>query len=671
MNINIALVGNPSAGLTTLFNQMTGGTQHTGVFSTDTNKTKEGPVRGHKGVNVIELPGTYSLSAYTVDDISTRAILINGKPDVIVNILDATSLERNLYLTLQLMELEIPMVLAFNMMDEVRKNQISIDLQAISDILTVPIIPISASKNQGIHDLIHYAIETARGGIAPRKTDFCSGHIHTAIHAISHLIENEAAEAKLPLRFATTKVVEGDQVIIDALQLQEPELDIISHIIDDMEKHLNTDREAAMADMRYEFIDKLRAKTVKRESLETLEHIRSIRIDQILTHRIFAIPIFLGIMFLVFYLTFEVIGKFLSGWLAVGIDWFILEIGNALASGGASQALQALVVDGVLNGIGSVLSFLPIIAVLFFFLSILEDSGYIPRVAFVMDKLLRKIGLSGRSIVPMLIGFGCSVPAIMATRSLPSKRDRQLTMALIPFMSCSAKLPIYAIFTAAFFSKNEGLVMTGIYLTGILVAIICALIFKATIYKGDPVPFVMVIPSYRIPAMKSVGLRMWENVKGFIRKAFTVILLATIIIWFLQSFDFGLNMVASSEHSILASLGRAAAPIFAPLGFGDWRAATALITGLTAKEAVVSTMAVLTGSSGTASLQLMLGQIFTPISAFSFMVFCLLYMPCVATLAAIRRELGGLRYALVIMFFQTAVAWLVAFIIYQTLHFIF
>jgi len=671
MNINIALIGNPSAGLTTLFNQMTGGTRRTGIFSTEANKTKEGPVKGHKGVNVIELPGTYSLSAYTVDDLSTRDILLRGKPDVLVNILDATSLERNLYLTLQLMELEIPMVLAFNMMDEVRKNEISIDLQAISDILTVPVIPISASKNQGIHDLIHYAIETGRSGRIPSKIDFCTGHIHTAIHAISHLIENEAAEANLPLRFATTKVVEGDQVIIETLRLQAPELDIIGHIIDDMEKHLDTDREAAMADMRYAFIDKLRAKTVKNESPETLEHIRSIRIDQILTHRVFAIPIFLGIMFLVFYLTFEVIGKFLSDWLAQGIDWFILEVGNALVTSGASTTLQALVVDGVLNGIGSVLSFLPIIAVLFFFLSILEDSGYIPRVAFVMDKLLRKIGLSGRSIVPMLIGFGCSVPAIMATRSLPSKRDRQLTMALIPFMSCSAKLPIYAIFTAAFFSKNEGLIMTGIYVTGILVAIICALIFKLTIYKGEPVPFVMVIPSYRVPSMKSVALRMWENVKGFIKKAFTVILLATIIIWFLQSFDFGLNMVSNSEDSILALIGRAAAPLFTPLGFGDWRAATALITGLTAKEAVVSTMAVLTGASGAASLELMLGQIFTPISAFAFMIFCLLYMPCVATLAAIRRELGGLKYALVIMFFQTAVAWIVAFILYQSLNFFF
>ena len=671
MNINIALIGNPSAGLTTLFNQMTGGTQHTGIFSTEANKTKEGPVKGHKGVNVIELPGTYSLSAYTVDDLSTRDILLYGKPDVLVNILDATSLERNLYLTLQLMELEIPMVLAFNMMDEVRKNEISIDLQAISDILTVPVIPISASKNQGIHDLIHYAIETGRSRRIPSEIDFCTGHIHTAIHAISHLIENEAVEANLPLRFATTKVVEGDQVIIETLKLQAPELDIIGHIIDDMETHLETDREAAMADMRYAFIEKLRAKTVKNEAPETLEHIRSVRIDQILTHRIFAIPIFLGIMFLVFYLTFEVIGKFLSDWLAQGIDLFILEVGRALIASGASTTLHALIVDGVLNGIGSVLSFLPIIAVLFFFLSILEDSGYIPRVAFVMDKLLRKIGLSGRSIVPMLIGFGCSVPAIMATRSLPSKRDRQLTMALIPFMSCSAKLPIYAIFTAAFFSKNEGLIMTGIYVTGILVAIICALIFKLTIYKGDPVPFVMVIPSYRVPSMKSVGLRMWENVKGFIKKAFTVILLATIVIWFLQSFDFGLNMVSSSEDSILALIGKTAAPLFAPLGFGDWRAATALITGLTAKEAVVSTMAVLTGASGAASLELMLGEIFTPISAFAFMIFCLLYMPCVATLAAIKRELGGLKYALVIMFFQTTVAWIVAFILYQSLNFFF
>jgi ferrous iron transport protein B len=671
MKINIALIGNPSVGLTTLFNQMTDGIQHNGVFSNDKIKTKEGPVKGHKGVSVIEFPGTYSLSAYTLDDITTRDILLRGKPDVLVNVLDATNLERNLYLTLQLMELEIPMVVAFNMMDEVRKNNIFMDLQAISDILTVPVIPISASKNRGIHDLIHYAIETAKSKKIPSEIDFCSGHVHTAIHAISHIIENEAAAAKLPLRFATTKVVEGDSMIMEALQLQEPEQNIVAQIIEDMEAHLKTDREAAMADMRYDFIEKLRSQTVRTESTETLEHLRSVNIDKVLTHRIFAIPIFLGIMFLVFFLTFEVIGSFFSDWLARGIDWFIGEVAIYMAINGASPALQALIVNGVLTGIGSVLSFLPIIAVLFFFLSILEDSGYIPRVAFVMDKLLRNLGLSGRSIVPMLIGFGCSVPAIMATRSLPSKRDRQLTMALIPFMSCSAKLPIYGIFTAAFFSHNEGLIMTAIYVTGVLVAILSALIFKATIYKGDPVPFVMVIPSYRVPAMKSVGLTMWENVKGFIKKAFTIILAATIIIWFLQSFDFGLNMVASSEDSMLATLGRIAAPIFAPLGFGDWRAATALITGLTAKEAVVSTMAVLTGASGATSLTVMLGEIFTPISAFAFMVFCLLYMPCVATLGAIRRELGGLKYALVVVFFQTSVAWVVSFIIYQTLRLIF
>ena len=665
MTIHIGLIGNPSAGLTTLFNQMTGGLQHNGYFSTNKVATKEGPVKGHKGTNVIEFPGTYSLSAYTLDDITTRDILLHKHPDVLINILDATNLERNLYLTLQLMELEIPMVLAFNMMDEVRKNNIDIDLDAISDILTVPVIPISASKNRGIHDLIHIALETAKKKLIPQRLDFCSGHVHTAIHAILHLIEEDARRVGLPVRFAATKVVEGDQGIIDSLELQSPELNIIDHIIKDMENHLETDREAAMADMRYEFIQDLRAKTVRAQSTETLEHKRSVRIDRILTHRIFAIPIFLAIMFLVFLLTFQVIGAWLSDWLALGIDWFIGEVGMYMAANGSSPALQALVVDGVLTGIGSVLSFLPIIAVLFFFLSILEDSGYIPRVAFVMDKLLRKLGLSGRSIVPMLIGFGCSVPAVMATRSLPSKRDRQLTMALIPFMSCSAKLPIYGIFTAAFFSEHEGLIMMAIYLTGILVAILCALIFKVTIYRGDPVPFVMVIPSYRVPAMKSVGLRMWENVKGFMKKAFTVILLATIVIWFLQSFDFGLNMVESSEDSILATLGRAAAPVFAPLGFGDWRAATALITGLTAKEAVVSTMAVLTTAGSAGSLTGMLGEIFTPVSAFSFMLFCLLYMPCVATLAAIRRELGGMHYALLVVLFQTTVAWIVSFLFYQ------
>ena len=665
MGIDIALIGNPGCGLTTLFNQMTGGTLHTGHFSTPEHKTKEGPVRSHKDVNVIELPGIYSLSAYSVDDVATREILLHGKPDVIVNVVDATGFERNLYLTLQLMELELPMVLALNMMDEMENNQIDIDLQKLSQELTIPVIPIAASKNRGTHDLIHYALQAVKEHHAPQKIDFCSGHVHTAIHTVSHLITEDARRANLPLRFCCTKIVEGDEPTLEALQLQDPELDIIGHLIDDMENHLGTDRESAMADMRYAFIEKLCKKVMSRQVQSTKEHQRSVKMDKILTHRIFAIPIFLIIMLLVFYFTFGTLGTWLSDWLSLGIDKCVSMISYALLNAGVNPAFHSLIIDGVCAGVGSVLSFLPIIAVLFFFLSILEDSGYMPRVAFVMDKMLRKLGLSGRSIVPMLIGFGCSVPAIMATRSLPSKRDRHLTMALIPFMSCSAKLPIYAMFTAAFFTDHKALVLIGLYVTGILVSITCALAFKGTIFKGDPVPFVLVLPSYRVPAMKSVGLRMWENVKGFIKKAFTVIFVATIVIWFLQSFDTGFNMVANSEDSILASIGKAAAPLFAPLGFGDWRSATALITGMSAKEAVVSTMAVLTGTGDAASLGAMLTRMFTPLSAFAFLVFCLLYMPCVATLATIRREMGGWRYALGVVFFQCLVAWVVSFLIFN------
>ena len=665
MAIDIALIGNPGCGLTTLFNQMTGGAVHAGHFSTPENKTKEGPVKGHKDVNLIELPGTYSLSAYSIDDVATREILLQGKPDVIVNVIDAASFERSLYLTLQLMELELPMVLALNMMDEMENNKIDIDLQRLSQQLTIPVIPIFAIRNRGTHDLIHYALEAAKEHHVPQKIDFCSGHVHTAIHTVSHLIAADAEKAQLPLRFCCTKIVEGDAPTLKALQLGDPELDIIDHLIEDMQNHLGTDREAAMADMRYAFIEKLCKKVLSRPVQSTKEHARSVRMDRVLTHRIFAIPIFLCIMLLVFYFTFGSLGTWLSDWLSAGIDKCVGVISYGLLSAGVNPAFHSLVIDGICAGVGSVLSFLPIIAVLFFFLSILEDSGYMPRVAFVMDKLLRKMGLSGRSIVPMLIGFGCSVPAIMATRSLPSKRDRSLTMALIPFMSCSAKLPIYAMFTAAFFTDHKALVMIGLYVTGIIVAIVCALSFKGTIFQGDPVPFVLVLPPYRIPAMKSVALRMWENVKGFIKKAFTVIFIATIVIWFLQSFDTGFNMVESSDTSILADIGKAAAPIFAPLGFGDWRAATALITGMSAKEAVVSTLAVLTGASEGANLTAMLTQVFTPLSAFAFLVFCLLYMPCVATLATIRREMGGWRYAIGVVCFQCAVAWIVSFIIFR------
>ncbi|MEG0391394.1 MAG: ferrous iron transport protein B [Anaerovoracaceae bacterium] len=664
-SLSIALIGNPGSGLTTLFNQMTGGSTHRGKFSTGDRITKEGPVRDHKGVSVIELPGLYSLSAYSIEDITTRDILINGKPDVLINVIDATSFERSLYLTLQLMELEIPMVIALNMMDEVRNNNIDFDLQKLSQLLTVPTIPIAASKNQGIHELIHYAIEAAKHKTVPKKIDFCTGPVHTAIHTCAHLVEDFAEDANLPLRFCCTKLVEGDQPLVDALKLPPAEVDIIGHIVEDMEYHLGTDRESAMADMRYEFIGALSSQVVSRPTLSTKERDRSLKIDRLLTHRIFAIPIFILIMILVFYFTFSSVGEWLCQGLEFGIDHLVAALGEGLKTLGISPVLYSLIIDGVCAGVGSVLSFVPRIAVLFFFLSILEDSGYMPRVAFVMDKLLRKIGLSGRSIVPMLIGFGCSVPAIMATRTLPSKRDRFLTITLIPFMSCSAKLPLYAMFTSVFFTEHRALVMSAIYLTGIVVSFICALIFKHTIYKGDPVPFLMIMPTYRVPAIKSVGLKMWENAKGFIKKAFTVVFVATIVIWFLQNFDWGLNMTSGANDSILAGIGKFIAPIFEPLGFSDWRASTALLTGLSAKEAVVSTMAVLAGGSTQGSLGLMLSEIFTPLSAYAFIIFCLLYMPCVATLATVKREMGGWRYALSVVLFQTGVAWVVSCIIFQ------
>jgi len=658
--MNIALVGNPNVGLTTIFNFLTGGIQHKGNFD-----AKEGYLRKFGQANILELPGFYSLSAYSVEDLSTRSILLSGEIDLIINVVDATSIERNLYLTLQLMELDIPMVLALNMMDEVRNSDIEIDFRKLEEELTIPAIPIAASKSEGIRDMMECALEAAASARLPQKLDFCAGHVHTAIHAIEHIIEEAAMEAGLPLRFCCTRIVEGDEVIRQSLHLDEQDQDIIERIVEDMEKHMRTDREAAMADMRYEFIENLVAKVVYRPLTDVVGKEKSYKIDKILTNKYLAIPIFFGIMATVFYFTFNSIGAWMSEELGYGIEWVVGRLDDLLVAGNASPALRALVIDGISAGVGSVLSFLPIIAVLFFFLSLLEDSGYLSRVAFVMDKILRKLGLSGRSIVPMLIGFGCSVPAIMATRKLPSKRDRYLTIALVPFMSCSAKLPIYAMFAAAFFTQWRALALVGVYLTGIMVAIICALIFNKTIYKGKPVPFVMVMPAYRIPSPRNVWLRMWENMKGFIKKAFTVILVATIIIWFLQSFDLGLNMVQTSENSMLATLGKWAAPIFAPLGFGDWRAATALITGLSAKEAVVSTMAVLAGASGGMGMAEMLTTIFTPLSAFAFMVFCLLYMPCVATLVTIKKEMGGWRYAGLVVLFQCAVAWIVSFLIYN------
>lgn len=664
MSITFALIGNPNSGKTTLFNQMTGSNQHVGNFPGVTVEKKEGPVRGHKGVSVVDLPGIYSLSPYTAEEVVTRDFLIFEKPDAIINIIDATNIERNLYLTLQLMELNVPMILALNMMDEIYGNGITIDIHKLEEQLGIPVVPISASKNDGVDELTHRAIKCAEVKALPKNLDFCCGHVHNAIHSIAHLITDEAKAAGLPLRFAATKIVEGDQPVMKQLALMEPELDIIQHIVDDMEFHLNTDREAAMADMRYAFIENICRSSVKKAG-HSKEHLRSIQIDNILTHKHLAIPIFLGIMLVIFWLTFNVIGSGLSDLLSLGIDSVTEAADNALSNVDVNPALHSLIINGVFAGVGSVLSFLPIIVVLFFFLSILEDSGYMARVAFVMDKLLRKIGLSGRSFVPMLIGFGCSVPAIMATRTLPSERDRKMTIMLTPFMSCSAKLPIYAIFTAAFFAEYQALVMIGLYVMGMVVAVVAGLILKKTIFEGSPVPFVMELPSYRLPAAKSVMLKMWERGMDFVKRAFTVIFIATIIIWVLQSFDFGLNAVADAGDSMLATLGKLVAPVFIPLGFADWRAATALVTGLTAKEAVVSTFAVLLGASDSGSVAPLLSQIFTPLSAFSFLTFSLLYMPCVAAMAAVKRELGGWRSAALVMGFQTLTAWIVACIVYQ------
>ena len=662
--LKIALIGNPNCGKTTLFNQLTGSNQHVGNFPGVTVEKKEGAIRKYKGLTVIDLPGIYSLSPYTAEEVVTRDFLIQEKPDCIINIIDATSIERNLYLTLQLMELSIPMVLAMNMMDEVRASGGSIHVSQLQELLGIPIVPISASKNEGTGELTQAAVQTGQDHVLPKRLDFCDGYVHTAIHSIAHLIQNEAAAAGLPLRFAATKIVEGDEPVMNALRLMDPEIDIIGHIVADMEHHLSTDREAAMADMRYAFIEKVCEKTVVRCG-ETKEHLRSVRIDNILTHKYFAIPLFLGIMLLVFWLTFSVFGAFASNLLAESIDKLTAFTGDALKAADVSPALYSLIINGVFVGVGSVLSFLPTIVVLFCFLSILEDSGYMARVAFVMDKLLRKIGLSGRSFVPMLIGFGCSVPAIMATRTLPSQRDRKMTIILTPFMSCSAKLPIYATFTQAFFPDRGALVMMSLYLLGMILAVAYGLLLKRMLFRGKPVPFVMELPSYRFPAPRSVLLHMWEKAKDFLVKAFTIIFVASIAIWALQSFDPGFHLVADSGDSMLASIGKVIAPVFAPLGFADWQAATALITGLTAKEAVISTLAVLMGAENSAAVIPMLSQLFSPLAAYAFLVFSLLYMPCVAAMAAVKREMGGYRYAALMMAAQTLLAWLVAFLVYQ------
>lgn len=658
-----ALAGNQNCGKTTLFNQLTGSNQHVGNFPGVTVERKDGVIRGHKDVTVVDLPGIYSLSPYTNEEIVTRDFLLKEYPDGIINIVDATNIERNLYLSMQIIELNIPMVIALNMMDEVRGNGGTIKIQKMQQELGVPIVPISAAKNEGIDELIDTAISVAKERQRPKRMDFCSGAVHRAIHAIAHLVEDHAERIHVPARFAATKLVEGDRPMLEQLSLSENEKDMVEHSVKEMELELGTDREAALADMRYTFIENLCAASVVRCGVSK-EHARSVRIDSLLTHKYLAIPIFLGVMLLVFWLTFGVIGSFLSDLLAYDIAFITKIVSRGLTAYGINPVVHSLVIDGVFAGVGSVLSFLPTIVTLFFFLSILEDSGYMARVAFVMDKLLRKIGLSGRSFVPMLIGFGCSVPAIMATRTLSSERDRQMTILLTPFMSCSAKLPIYAMFTMAFFPKYRALVMILLYVGGMLIGVLVGLLLKSTLFHGKPVPFVMELPNYRMPSPRSVGLLIWDKAKDFLTRAFTIIFVATILIWFLQTFDSRFNVVVSSADSMLASIGRWISPLFAPLGFGDWRAATALITGFTAKEAVVSTLAVLTGSS-TATLPMALGQMFTPLSAGSFLVFTLLYTPCVAAIAAVKRELGGAWAAIQVAFCQSAIAWLVAFLFYH------
>ena len=658
-----ALIGNQNCGKTTLFNQLTGSNQHVGNFPGVTVEKKEGVIKKHKDAVVVDLPGIYSLSPYTAEEVVTRDFLLKEKPDAVINICDATNIERNLYLTMQLIELNLPMVLALNMMDEVEANGTFIDVLKLEEELGIPVVPISAAKNDGVAELVEHILDAAKHKTLPKRLDFCRGAVHKAIHSIAHIVEDKAQKAGVPVRFAATKLVEGDAPMVKTLGLTESELDILGHITDDMEAALGTDREAALADMRYDYIESLVALTVTKSG-QSREQERSIKIDSVLTNRFLAIPIFLGIMFLVFFLTFGVFGKVLSNLLEQGISAVTSLTDAGLSALGVNPMVHSLIIDGVFAGVGSVLSFLPIIVVLFFFLSILEDSGYMARVAFVMDKLLRKIGLSGRSFVPMLIGFGCSVPAIMATRTLSSDRDRKMTILLTPYMSCSAKIPIYAVFSAAFFPKYAAFVMIGLYALGIVLGILVALVLKGTLFQGKPVPFVMELPNYRFPSPRNVAILLWEKAWDFIRRAFTVIFTATILIWFLQTFDLRLNVVSNSADSILALVGRWIAPVFQPLGFGDWRAVTALISGFTAKEAVISTLGVLLGV-GMDNLGPALGTLFTPLAAGSFLIFTLLYTPCVAAVATIRRELGSKLQTLGVVVMQCVVAWLAAGIFYQ------
>ena len=660
-----ALAGNQNCGKTTLFNALTGSNQHVGNFPGVTVDQKMGDIKGTKNCSVVDLPGIYSIRPYTQEEIVSRDFILDGKPDGIINIVDATNIERNLYLTLQLLELNLPMVVALNMMDEVRANGGTVDVKKLSESLGVPVIPISAAKNEGVSELSDKMVYVAKNRILPKRIDFCSdGPVHRCIHAVAHVIEDHARNISVPPRFCATKLIEGDdEYFADRLELDKNERELIEHSIVEMEHDTALDRNAALADMRYTFIEKSVTQSVVK-CKESREHKRSVKMDKVLTGKYTALPVFFGVMFLVFWLTFNVIGSRLSDLLSLGIDALTNLCDKGLTAYGINPVVHSLIIDGIFAGVGSVLSFLPIIVTLFFFLSILEDTGYMARVAFVMDKLLRKIGLSGRSFVPMLIGFGCSVPAIMSTRTLSSDRDRKMTILLTPYMSCSAKIPIYAVFTAAFFAKYRALVMIGLYVTGIVLGIIVALILKKTAFKGEPVPFVMELPNYRMPSPKSVFLLLWEKARDFLQRAFTVIFLATIIIWFLQSFDTRLNVVDDSADSLLAMVGKIIAPIFTPLGFGDWRAVTALISGFTAKEAVVSTLSVLM-NTGTAELGTVLPSIFSGLSAVSFLVFTLLYTPCVAAVATIKKELGSRAKTVGVVFMQCAVAYLAAFIVYS------
>ena len=656
--LTYALVGNQNCGKTTLFNKLTGSNQHVGNFPGVTVDRKTGSIKGHPNTEITDLPGIYSMSPYSSEEIVSRNFVLDEKPSAIINIVDATNIERNLYLTMQLLEMDIPMVVALNMMDEVLGNQGSIDVNMMEALLGVPVIPISAAKNEGVDELVNHALHIAKYQEHPLRQDFCDkndhdGAVHRCIHAVMHLIEDHAALADIPSRFAATKAIEGDPLIMEKLKLDTNETEMLEHIVQQMETERQIDRSAAIADMRFDFIERLCEQTVVKPK-ESKERIRSEKIDRILTGKYTAIPCFIGIMALVFYLTFNVIGAWLQGILEIGIDKISALTDAALTAANVNSAMHSLVIDGIFTGVGSVLSFLPVIVTLFFFLSLMEDSGYIARVAFVIDKLLRKIGLSGRSIVPMLIGFGCTVPAVMATRTLTSERDRKMTILLTPFMSCTAKLPIYSFFVNAFFPKKGGLIMTGLYLLGIFVGILAALLYNGTLFKGEPVPFVMELPNYRLPGAKNVAQLLWEKAKDFLQRAFSVILLATMVVWFLQSFDLHLNLVKDSSDSILAMAAGLLVPIFKPLGLGDWRICTALISGFMAKESVVSTLEVLFSGS--------IVSVLTPLAAASLLAFSLLYTPCVAAIASVKRELGG-KWAIGVVVWQCVVAWIVALIV--------